>query len=97
MQTAVTHTSIRNYQRMKTTGELGRVQQEIMGVIGAWPRDYSLQEIAQASGLAINTVSGRVNELRKKGELEQGPSRPCKVTGRTIRPVCRPSPQRSLF
>lgn len=97
MHTAVAHTSIRNYHRMKTTGELGRVQQEIMDVIGAFPHDYSLQEIAQASGLAINTVSGRVNELRAKGQLEQGPSRPCRVTGRTIRPVRRPSPQRSLF
>ena len=75
MHTAVAQTSIRNYHRMKTTGELGRVQQEIMDVIGAFPHDYSLQEIAQASGLAINTVSGRVNELRAKGQLEQGPSR----------------------
>lgn len=97
MQTAVAQTSIRNYQRMKTTGELGRVQQEIMDVIGAYPHDYSLQEIAQKTNLAINTVSGRVHELRKKGELEQGPSRACKVTGRTIRPVRRPSPQWSLF
>jgi hypothetical protein len=98
MHTAVAHTSIRNYSRMKVSGELGRVQQEIMDAIGAYPNDYSLQELAQATGLAINTVSGRVNELREKvGQLEHGPSRACKVTGRTIRPVRRLSPQRSLF
>lgn len=97
MHTAVAHTSIRNYDRMRTSGELGRVQQEIMDAIGAYPRDYSLQELSQATGLAINTVAGRVNELRQKGKLEQAPSRACKVTGRTIRPSRRPHPQRDLF
>lgn len=97
MHTAVAHTSIRNYDRMKKSGEIGRVQQEIMDAIGANPRDYSLQELAQATGLAINTVSGRVNELRKKGLLELGPSRACRQTGRTIRPVRRPHPQGALF
>ena len=97
MHTAVAHTSIRNYDRMRSTGELGRVQKVIMAVIGAWPRDYSLNEIAEAADLKINTVSGRVNELRKAGELELAPARACKVTGRTIRPVRRPHPQRDLF
>jgi len=97
MHTAVAHTSIRQYDRMRSTGELGRVQQEIMDAIGAHPRDYSLQELSQATGLAINTVSGRVNELRKAGQLELAPARACKVTGRTIRPVRRPHPQRDLF
>ncbi|AGW94622.1 hypothetical protein N234_31730 [Ralstonia pickettii DTP0602] len=97
MHTAVAHTSIRNYDRMRKSGELGRVQQEIMDAIGAYPRDYSLQELAQATGLAINTVSGRVNELRKAGKLEQGAARACRITGRTIRPVRRPNPQRDLF
>ncbi|AOZ06786.1 hypothetical protein [Cupriavidus malaysiensis] len=98
MHTAVADTSIRSYDRMRASGELGRIQQEIMEAIGVWPRDYSLQEICKATGLAINTVSGRVNELRQKlGQLEQAPARPCKVTGRTIRPVRRPHPQGSLF
>ncbi|QEZ47203.1 helix-turn-helix domain-containing protein [Cupriavidus oxalaticus] len=97
MHTAVAHTSIRNYDRMRASGELGRVQQEIMDAIGAYPRDYSLQELAQATGLAINTVSGRVYELRAKGQLERAPARECRITGRTIRPVRRPNPQRDLF
>jgi len=97
MHTAVAHTSIRNYDRMRSSGELGRVQLVLMEAIGAYPRDYSLQELAQATGLAINTVSGRVNELRQKGKLELGQSRACKVTGRNIRPVRRPNPQRDLF
>ncbi|MGO4304218.1 hypothetical protein [Cupriavidus sp. RAF12] len=97
MHTQVAHTSIRNYDRMRATGELSRVQKEVMAVIGVWPRDFSLQEISQATGLAINTVSGRVNELRKAGKLELAPGRTCKVTGRTIRPVRRKHPQGSLF
>ncbi|HBO78680.1 winged helix-turn-helix domain-containing protein [Cupriavidus sp. UBA2534] len=97
MHTQVAHTSIRNYDRMRSSGQLGRIQQEIMAAIDVWPRDYSLKEIAESTGLAINTVSGRVNELRKGGQLEQAPQRACKVTGNKVRPVRRKHPQGDLF
>jgi len=98
MHTAVAHTSIRTYRQMKKDGTLSKQQKEILAAMKPFPADYSLQELVKLTGLAVNTVSGRVNELREElGEVERGPARACSVTGRTIRPVRRRHPQGSLF
>ncbi|TMS58512.1 hypothetical protein MW7_007235 [Imbroritus primus] len=98
MHTQVASTSIAQYRRMDRDGVLTRVQKVIMESIAPYPRDYSLKELCMLTGLAINTVSGRVNELRtQKGELEFGPARRCSVTGKTVKPVRRINAQRSLF
>lgn len=98
MHTQVAHTSIRTYRDLKTDGTLSARQRQIMLVIHSYPADYSLQELAKLTGLPINVVSGRVNELREEvGQLERAPARACKITGRTIRPVRRPHPQGALF
>lgn len=98
MHTQVAQTSINHYRRIERDGMLTRVQTVIMDAIAPYPRDYSLKELCTLTGLAINTVSGRVNELRTmKGELEFGPPRPCSITGVTVKPVRRISSQRSLF
>ncbi len=46
--------------------------------------------IVGLTGLPINVVSGRVNELKSSGYLQHGPTRRCRITGRTIHPVKRP-------
>lgn len=98
MHTQVSHTSIRTYRDIKKDGTLSARQRQIMAVVRPFPADYSLQELAKLTGLPINVVSGRVNELREdSGELERAPARACKITGRTIRPVRRPHPQGALF
>ncbi|MDR3381760.1 hypothetical protein [Cupriavidus basilensis] len=98
MHTAVADTSIRAYHQAKKDGALSRQKRQIMAAIGPSPRDYSLQEIGKETGLPINVVSARVNELREEdGELERGPSRRCTITRKTIRPVRRPHPQGALF
>lgn len=53
----------------------------------------SLNEIAFGTGYKINAVSGRVNEMKKAGELVETDKRPCTITGRTIRPVTAASMQ----
>lgn len=98
MHTHVAHTSIRAYRDIEKDGTLSQRQRQILAVMKPFPVDYSLQELSKLSGLAINVVSGRVNELREKlGEVERAPARPCTVTGRTIRPVRRTHPQKPLF
>ncbi|MGH8374411.1 MAG: hypothetical protein ACRER6_04050, partial [Pseudomonas sp.] len=83
---------------LKSDGTLSRQKRQILAVIGPNPCDYSLQELKKLTGLDVNVVSARVNALREKdGELERGPSRPCKITGKTIRPHRRPHPQGALF
>lgn len=78
------------------TGRLGKQQQTILGKVQAG-RDYSLRELAALSGLEINAVSGRVNDLKKLNLLVEGEKRSCTVTGKTITPVKLPAKQGELF
>lgn len=56
-------------------------------------------EISQATGISLQTVCGRVNELLELGQVVEVGRRPCGVTGSmamTIGPV-EGSPQWRLF
>lgn len=98
MHTQVADTSIRAYRQAKKAGELEPRQRQILAVMAPYPADYSLQELVKLTGLPVNVVSGRVNELREVlCVVERGPARPCKITGKTIRPHRRPHPQGALF
>jgi biotin operon repressor len=83
----VRDTSLSAYRELKDTGKLGKQEQRIYQTILKSGDAMSLQEIASATGIGINAVSGRVNGLKKNGFLVEGQKRNCKVTGRTVRPV----------
>ena len=68
-----------------TSKDITQAQDILSHIIPGY--DYSRQELKQLTGLEINSVCGRVNELLKAGKLEQGEIRACNVTGRTIRSV----------
>lgn len=84
----VATTSRAAYDELRSTGKLNEQQKKVMAVIVPG-RDYSLQELVMLSGLPINVVSGRVNELKSKPLelLENGVTRKCSLTHRTIHPV----------
>jgi predicted transcriptional regulator len=84
--TNVASTSREAYEAIRADGTLSRQQQIIVDAISVG-RNYSLQELCRATGLPINTVSGRCNDLRHLGVLELGPTRACNVSGRQIHPV----------
>ena len=78
-------------------GNLTKQQQKIMAAISLTNsvyglHDYSLREIALLTGLEINAVSGRVNELKnmKSPLLIEAKPRKCRVTGRTVTPLIVP-------
>lgn len=94
--TAVSDTSIKTYHAIKADGTLTLRQGQVMEVI--YPgQDYSLQELVKLTGLPVNVISGRCNELRTAGSLTFGLTRKCSVTQRTIHPVKLPAAQESLF
>lgn len=95
MQTAMQETSLSAYRDMQDEGKVGKQAALILSFIKSG-EDYSRQEICRLTGLAVNAVSGRVNDLLKAGRIEHGDKRPCKVTGRTILPVRLPAGQMSL-
>jgi predicted transcriptional regulator len=87
--TNVRNTSKEAYAELKDEGTLGKQEETILSVMKeGW--NYSLQEISQLTGIAINAVSGRVNGLKKKGWLVECEKRPCSVTGKNITPVMKP-------
>lgn len=87
---AVADTSIETYHAIKGDGTLGKRQAEVMAAVQPG-FEYSLQELVRLTGLPVNVVSARCNELRELGLLELGTTRPCSRTGRTIHPVRRPA------
>ena len=95
MKTNVASTSIDCYSALQNEGKLTRLQLKIMAAMEPW-RDFSLQELVQLTGLPINTVSGRCNELRTAKRLEHGQTRACSVTGRRVHPVKLPDVQMEL-
>ena len=50
-------------------------------------KGISLQEIKTITGIEINAVSGRVNDLKKDGLLETIEKRKCSITSRLVSPI----------
>ena len=86
--TNVRSTSKEAYAELKEEGTLGKQEETILAAMkNGW--NYSLQEISQLTGIAINAVSGRVNGLKKKGFVLECDKRPCSITGKSITPVIK--------
>ena len=47
----------------------------------------SLQEICDRTNMQINSVSGRVNDLKKSNQVVEASTRKCNITHKTITPV----------
>lgn len=87
MKTNVADTSIEAYDDIKTKGILSNQQLIILRSMD-FVKDYSLQELVEITDLSINSVSGRVNELKFMGLLKVNRKRHCHITHRTINAVC---------
>ena len=84
---AVRSTSKRAYGEVSGSG-LTQVQQEqIVDYLFAEDAPMTLREIQAFTGIDINAVSGRCNELKKAGTLYEHPKRKCTITGRLVTPV----------
>lgn len=77
--------------------ELGRQQRAVVDVLGNHPGGMTRAEIAQASGLRLSSVCGRVGELLERGAVEEFARRPCSVTGITAQALRLARAQRDLF
>tara|TARA_Y100001963_G_scaffold36571_4_gene51052 strand:- start:2154 stop:2456 length:303 start_codon:yes stop_codon:yes gene_type:complete len=80
------------YREINEDGTLRSQKDIIFSAINMIPendRDFgiSLKEIARHTGLEINTVAGRVNELKKEEFIKECSKRRCRITGRLITPV----------
>lgn len=96
MLTDVRETSLDTYRDITDSGKVGQQAQTILNHIKPG-YDYSLQELVKLTGIAINAISGRVNDLKKMGLLVESTKRACSITKRTVHPVKLPSKQGDLF
>ena len=80
-------TSIMAYDELKTSGKQPKQKDIILNVLKGCDKALSLQEICNKTGMAINAVSGRVNDLKKANQVVEAAKRKCSVTCKTITPV----------
>jgi len=74
-------TSLDAFQSIKP--ELGSRQKAVWDVINHL-KSPTNSEISKFMGLPINTITPRVNELRKKGLVSDAGIRPCNITGSNV-------------
>lgn len=81
-------TSIEAYREHKHSGRLGNQARAVVEFLASHShRDWSRAELAEAMGLRLSSVCGRVNELVHSMHVEIAPNRKCWVTGKTVAPV----------
>lgn len=73
------------YREINDEGVSSNQKEQILNAVAMG--GSSLKEISQVTGIEINAVSGRVNDLKKEGRLEHAPKRKCSITNRLITPV----------
>ena len=95
MKTAMSDTSLDAY-RSHSVAALTAGQRRVLDSIRPG-LDFTRAEIAHASGMALCSVCGRVNELVAAGVLEHGPRRMCSITSNAANPVRLPSKQLELI
>ena len=89
---SVRNTSKKAYKEINEDGTDYSQYDHIMIIVNSLQSNYkgwgmSLREISKFSGIEINAVSGRVNELKKQKKLHEMPRRKCSITKRLITPV----------
>jgi len=84
-------TSLSAYLELADAGEIGARQAEVLQFLMDHSHDdYSRRELASLTGIELCSVTGRVNELMRKGLIVEGPQRKCRITGKTVWPVRMP-------
>ena len=74
------------YQDLKDSGQLTKQEQIIIRALESKP-PMTGREIQNITGIDINAVSGRVNDLKKKRVVVEAQKRVCKITGRMVTTV----------
>ena len=81
------------YKQIIEEGTINNQKEHIVMYVHDFAQDIgttkglSLREICKGTGIDINAVSGRVNDLKKEGVLVTIEKRNCSITGRLIMPV----------
>ena len=87
----IAHTSKLAYKQINDEGTSESQKKTILSIVklhyNQVKRDMSLREISLSTGIDINAVSGRVNDLKKDRKLQTVEKRKCTITNRLVAPV----------
>jgi hypothetical protein len=88
----VRDTSKKSHEINKSSGIQGNQKKMLYELVknitnGSRSDGVTLKELSRESGLEINAVSGRINDLKKEGMIAECDKRKCKITNRTVIPV----------
>jgi DNA-binding IclR family transcriptional regulator len=83
----VATTSKLAYREHSDAGKVCAQAREILDFIRKSRSTWSRSELAERLGMRLSSVCGRVNELVYGGHLIHAPTRPCRITGKTVHPV----------
>lgn len=95
----VAMTSIQAYHAPDVKRSRVRQEDRVLAVLEANGRPLTIREIAAQIGIPDSTVSGRLNDLKNSGRVDNYLKRKCTVTGRQKLTwfLAPPTSQRSLF
>ena len=80
-------TSIIAINNLKATNKHRTQKEIILDALRENKTPMSLQEICDRTNMQINSVSGRVNDLKKSNQVVEARTRKCNITRKTITPV----------
>lgn len=80
-------TSKQAYNEIVKSGTSVTQQQMIIGALSAVGEPLSGRELMKVTGLEINAISGRLNDLKKLGLVIERAKRSCSISKRLITPV----------
>lgn len=81
----VRRTSRDAYRELQDTGKAGTQRAQILETMLKKPVSYTRSELSKATGLTINAVSGRVNEMIRDGVIVESTwTRQCNITGKNV-------------
>ncbi len=83
----IKETSKQAYKELNEDGTSTSQKNKIWRTLVFNKTPMSLREIASHTGYDINAVSGRVNDLKKKGKIWESVKRVCSITRKMITPV----------
>jgi hypothetical protein len=84
---AVRSTSRESLSALVRHGKVSIQHKKILDYLSEISSAMTMREIQRATGIDINAVSGRCNELKREKRLFEYPKRKCSVTDRLVIPL----------
>jgi len=83
----ISTTSIEAYNDINSDGRSATQKNIILDTLDTIAKPLSAREVSNITGIEINAVSGRINDLKKDGLLVEAEKRKCSISHRLVTPV----------